>query len=228
MRILLLFTIICSVCCLSKSQDFYGSPEFNNFWQNLDNLKIRNGETAINYNGSPYLFETDQGKLILADEQSFEGLTMRYNVYNDEMEIKKGDQYYSIPKEKLFPSMVLDGHHFALKVYVDSNKKQIAYFEEFVNDSLCGFFIKHNIFLSEPEESRPYKDAKPAEFKSKMPGFYIAFNKDVLHEVKTKKDFLELAPAHQEELAAYIKKHKTKFKKTDSVKRLVEYYNSLQ
>ena len=56
---------------------------------------------------------------------------------------------------------------------------------------------------------------------------FVTFGEDHLIPVYNKKLFIELIPDKQEEMAQYIKKNKTKFKKPDSVKQLVEYYNSL-
>ena len=227
MRHLLYFSIIVLISNNAFSQDFYGSPEFNKFWQNLDHLRMINETEAKTYKGSPYLFENDQSAVTLKNGQTIDKLTLRYNVYNDEMEIKKGEQYYTIPKEKLFPKIKLGDHAFELRIYKVLSKKQLGYFEVLVSDSVCSLFVRHNVFLSQAQEPKPYQEAKPAEFKSKMPDTYIAVNGEVLMQVKGKNEFLELMPDHTKALTAFIKTNKIKFKKPESVKKLVEYYNSL-
>lgn len=227
MRFFILAGVFFYISINALAQDHLMSPEFNKFWQNVKQIELIEGKDDVAYKGSPYLFENDHAALELNNGQVVNELTIRYNVYNDEMEIKKGEHYYTIPKEKLFPRITLGEHHFYLKVYKASGSKQNGYFESVVNDSLCSLFIRHNIFLQPASEPKAYQDAKPATFKSKPVDLYISFNNEVLLPVKNKNDFIDLAPHHQKTLATYIKKNKIKFKKAESVKLLVQYYHSL-
>ncbi|WP_430814104.1 hypothetical protein [Carboxylicivirga sp. RSCT41] len=231
MRKLISLTILSVFGFLANAQEYsnnyIGSPEFNNFWDDLKYRKQIEGEKELEYEGNPYLFETENAKLRLNTGQEVKNLTLRYNVYNDQMEIKKDQSYYLIPKEKVFSHLILDEHHFHLKVFKINNKKRTGYFESIVSDSLCSLYVKHNVFLKEASEPKPYQDAKLPTFVSKPYDLFITFNDGLLLPIKNKKDFLELVPKHQKELTAFIKKNNTKFKKSESVRQLVEYYNSL-
>ncbi len=218
-------------CLLSltgiSAQDYLASPEFNQFWHNLENIKRMEGEEAITYKGSPYLFESQEAYLTLEDGREIKPLILRYNVHDDVMEVKKDEQYYTIPKQKEFPSFTLAGHVFDLKVYQVLNKKQLGYFETLVTDSICSMYLKHTVFLQEAEDPKPFQEAKPAEFKNQAPEIYLSFNEEVLQLVKNKNDFIELIPEHQKAIEKYMKKNKTRFRKAESVAKLVEYYNTL-
>jgi hypothetical protein len=224
----LTFAILLFLPLILSAQEYLSSPEFNRFWQDVEQTKFIEGAAEVKYNGTPYLFECNNASIGLKNGQVINNLTIRYNIYNDEMEIKKGQHYYSIPKEKHFPNFILEEHHFHLKVFKESSKKQIGYFESIVVDSICSLYLRHNIFLQEASEPKPYQEAKPPTFKIKPTILYVSFDEKELYAVKNKSDFLELAPKYQEELTAFIKKNKTKFKKTDSVKQLVDYYNSIE
>ncbi len=211
-----------------SAQQYLSSPEFNELWHKLEYLKVVEGEEeTITYNGSPYLFESEEAFITLEDGREIKPLTLRYNVHDDVMEVKKDERYYTIPKQKEFPSYTLAGHVFDLKVYQVSNKKQLGYFEVLVTDSFCSLYLKHTVFFQEAEAPKPFQEAKPAEFKNQLPEIYLSFNDDVLQMVKNKSDFIELAPKHKQALNDFIKKHKIKFRKPESVKELVEYSNSL-
>ncbi|MCU4155933.1 hypothetical protein J1N10_08090 [Carboxylicivirga sp. A043] len=209
------------------AQDYLASPEFNKFWRDVEQSHFIEGKEEANYSGTPYLFESNFSSILLQDGHIIDSLTIRYNVYNDRMEIKKGENFYAIPKEKLFPHIVLEDRHFYLKIFKETSKRQIGYFESIVNDSLCSLYLRHNVFLQEASEPKPFQDAKPATFKSKPADLFITFDAEVLLLIKNKNDFLDITPDHQKELAAFIKTNKIKFKKPESVKLLVEYYNAL-
>lgn len=228
-KLLLLALIICSFILPDRiqGQEYLSSVEFTKFWRNLDHLKSLEAEESVNYKGSPYLFESENAVLTINDNQLIEGLTLRYNVYNDRMEIKKDELFYNVPREKFIKSIMLDQHLFKLQVYQAGNKKKTAYLEVLVEDSLCSLFLKYNVNLNEAEEPKPYQEAKLAEFKKAQPDLFVSFNRDILKQIDNKKEFLELAPEHKNQLTNFIKKNKTKFKKPESVKQLVEYYNTL-
>lgn len=224
-------SLILLVCLFSflgtTAQEYLQSPEFTQFWNNVDHLKRLEGEAPVAYKGSPYLYESDDAGIILQNGQLLKPLTMRYNVHNDVMEIKKGDVFYNLPKEKYFPTITLGEHPFDLKVYQELNKKQVGYFEVLVSDSICSMFLKHKVFLQEAEEPKPFQDAKPAEFKLQSPELFLSVKGSVLHEFNNEKGFLELIDGHQQEVESFIKQHKIRFRKPDHVQALVEYYNSL-
>ncbi|TRX72485.1 hypothetical protein [Carboxylicivirga sp. M1479] len=211
---------------LVMSQDLL-HPAFRQLMQDVENKQMVAGYQNSDYSGSPYLFDTNTASIALEDNQKIEGLTMRYNVYKDVMEIAKGEQYYQLPQEKIFANISLEEHLFCLKVYESSGKKKTGYFETLLNGQTASLYMQYNIFLIEAQESKGYIEAKKPEFKSNPPKLFVEFDDGVLHYIKSKNDFLELAPKYQEELASFIKKNKVKFKKSESVKKLVEYYNSL-
>ncbi|MBR8537456.1 hypothetical protein KDU71_17945 [Carboxylicivirga sediminis] len=225
----LTLSLLISLFCLTgmSAQDYLASPEFNNFWRNLENIKMLEGEQPVEYKGSPYIYESEEAFITLENGQQIKPLILRYNVHDDVMEIKKDERYYTIPKQKEFPLFTLGEHSFGLKVYQLINKKQIGYFEALVVDSGCSLYLKHKVFLQAAEEPKPFQDAKPAEFKNRAPDLYLSINDGVLQVVSNKNDLIDMLPDHQQELSSFIKKNKIKFRKPESVKEVVEYYNSL-
>ncbi|MCT4646531.1 MAG: hypothetical protein N4A74_16195 [Carboxylicivirga sp.] len=223
----LFFIMILFVCINTQAQEYFATPEFRKFWQNLDHLKSLESDDAVNYKGSPYIYESEKASLSLSNNEQIKGLTLRYNIYNDRMEIKKDQQFYNVPREAFIKSILLDGHLFKLIIYRSGNKKKTTYCEVMVEDSLCSLYLKHKIILKQAEDPKPYQDAKPPEFKRVNPLLYISIHQKPAVLVASKNDFIDLMPNHKAEIARYIKKNKVKFKKPDSVKQLVEYYNSL-
>lgn len=201
--------------------------EFMLLWRDLENKQIATGLQHGEYEGTPYLFESNEASVILNSGQEINDLTIRYNVYDDQMEIKKGSHYYVIPKEKVFEGFTLFEHDFLLKPFNYGNNKGTGYFEPVVIDGNCSLYLKHDIYLKKAEQSKGYKEAQAAKFVSNPPKIYVSLNNSTLDLVNNKKDFMNLIADHQKELESFIKKNKIKFRKPESVRQLVEYYNAL-
>ncbi|WP_430814105.1 hypothetical protein [Carboxylicivirga sp. RSCT41] len=227
MKTVVLISALILWSSLAISQEII-SMQFEELWWNFKNEEIIDGVQYLNYEGSPYIYESDAASVFLDERKKIEGLTMRYNVYNDLMEIKKGEKFYNVPRERIVPKIKLDEHLFFLMPYKMSKVKDIGYFECLLdNDEKCSLFLKHRILLTEEEVPKPFQEARPPEFKNQTPISYVTFGEDYLMPVLNKKDFIEMIPDNHTEIAQYMKKNKIKFRNPESVKQLIEYYNSL-
>ena len=83
------------------------------------------------------------------------------------------------------------------------------------------------VTYKQPEEAGAYKDPEPAKFIRKPNVYFIRIGQDAALKVGSKKDLINLFPEHQKELADFIKKNKIKTTKVESLRKLVQYYNSL-
>ena len=222
--VIFVFGIICFQNLVS--QDFV-QPEFLQLWRDFEQKNIKTGKEFVNYNGTPYLFESDDASLILESGQEISGITIRYNAFEDQMEVKKGDNFYVIPKERIIPKYLLDGHKFYLRIYKVGGKRMNGYFDCLVDDGYYKLYIQHNVVLQEAEETRGYVEAKPPKFIHNPPKVFLSVGEEVLIIIKNKQDFLENTTSHEDAVKHFIKKNKTKFRKPESISDLVEYYNSL-
>lgn len=206
------------------------SYEFDKLWEEFRFVKFVNGEyltNESNYKGTPYMEVDDKScTLVLENSQSLKGLTIRYNIYNDQMEIEREGIYYIIPKQKEFSSFKLDNHLFKYLIYTDNGATTTGNLEVLI-EGTCSLYRKYRITLLDPQPARPYHDPKPATFKSKAPEFFFAVGDDQIVKLTSSKDFIELLPEHQDKIAQFIKKNKLKFRKQEDIVKVVEYFNSL-
>ncbi|MCG8581820.1 MAG: hypothetical protein MI866_17980 [Bacteroidales bacterium] len=216
-----------SIGILSITAQIGSIPDYEAFMRELETTKMKVTGSESLYEGSPYLFEVEESASVYHDgKEVVKNLTMRYNAYKDQVEVKKEDQYYVVPKEDIFSEIQLGEFNIVLKTYISTSKKKLGYFLSEAKGKL-NLYSQHRVILNEPEEPGAFKEAKPAEFVKKQPVSFILCEDNVLRGVKNKNNFLDLVPDHQKELATFIKKNKIKFRKPESVKQLVEYYNSL-
>ena len=103
MKRLLLPTLISCFTLLVNAQT--GSiPDYDTFWTELQSSKVKALNEKESYQGSPYLFEIEGKACILkGDSPVIDGLTMRYNAYKDQVNLKKTNSTLSFLKRTYFP-----------------------------------------------------------------------------------------------------------------------------
>jgi hypothetical protein len=149
---------------------------------------------------------------------------LRYNIYDDEMEFVKGDNIYYLKKE------------VGRKVKFDNN----SHYEVFELNGDLNFFLVHqkgkNSLLAKQvvkfyegrEASSGYDKAKPADFKRKSDVLYILKEGNNLVRVPSKKkDFFNLFGSNANAVKSYMKKNKLNFKKSNDLKKVVAYVDTL-
>ncbi len=182
--------------------------------------------TLNNIKGSPYMDdEFKEGEVVTIHNKTMKGLLLRYNIYNDVMEIKVEDKEYNIPAENLVERVIIDGRSYDYLIFNKGGSSIQGYLELLYNEKLK-LYCKHGSFFKEPEDPKPFCDPKPGEFERKSLLFLLKKDERI-SAFKNKKEFFEMFPKHEKELKNFIKKHKTKFNKCDDLIKLVEYCDSL-
>jgi len=102
------------------------SPEFDKLWEDYKFVKFVDGDHLTqeqNYKGTPYV-EVDEKActLFLQNEQIIENLTIRYNIYKDQMELMRKGIYYVIPRQKEFAAFQLAEHYFKYSTFSENNQ----------------------------------------------------------------------------------------------------------
>jgi len=203
------------------------SPEFQELWDDFHFYKSKEGTSEITYKGSPF-FEVEDNScaLTLLSNQEISGLTIRYNIYKDQMEIKKDDQYYVISKQKALPHIKLGSKHFFYTIYNDGNFKKTGYLE-FLTGGVCTLFRQHGKVLIAAKQPKPFQEATPPTFRDKASVYYISIDNAYPTRVKNFKEIISLLSPHSDAMTAYIKSNKLKFKKQEDLEKVIEFYNSL-
>ena len=204
--------------------------EFDDLWRNYKFVEFKDAiaqGTKVSYDGTPYLeFKTNSSTLILNNDQTIDSLTIRYNIYHDQMEIERGGIYYVIPRQKELSSFQLADHLFKYMIFSENNTVKTGNLEV-LSAGKCSLFKQHHIFLAPAQGQRPYQDPKLAKFKSKTPVFFVGVDEKIPIRMDNIKDFIALLPDHQDNVTKYIKKNKIKFRKQEDIIQVTEYYNSL-
>jgi len=197
----------------------------------FENLRLSGAgdiKKGITYEGTPFLTGQKNGcKLILEDKTEYDNVSLRYNIYDDELEFEKKEQFYKVPKDKLFAEFYIDDHHFRYFWNFKDKKYKPGYLEILVKKDKIYLLKKHHVDLIEATKEEPYKEAKPAQFIPRKPLYFIGFNNEPLKEFKSEKELYELIPEHSIMLKEHIKKNKLKFRNEEDIVSTIVYLNSI-
>jgi len=178
--------------------------------------------------GSPYFNdEFLKGTVYTTSKTKYEDVDLRYNIYNNQLEFKTPDgQVQGLATPEIIEFVELGGYKFVYAPYYVSKKISQGFFQ-IIEEGKATLYSRAEVTFKKAEEPGAYKEAEPAKFVRKPDIYYIRVGKDAAVRISRKKDLLEVFPDFKKEIAAFIKKNKVKPNKTDKLKELVQYYNSL-
>lgn len=184
--------------------------------------------TEKDIQGSPYLDDNFvKGSVYTTSKTEYVDVPLRYNIYNDQIEFKTGDNKVLALAAPESVDKIEFGNYKIVYIPFSVAKKVRRSFFVVLAEGKASLFEKPRVTLKEATDAGAYQEAKPAEFVRNTDEYYIRVGEDLAKLVGNKKDLLEIFPDKQKQLEAFIKKQKIKPNKPESLKELVEYYNSL-
>ncbi|MDY8134850.1 hypothetical protein [Aquimarina sp. 2201CG5-10] len=185
------------------------------------------------FNGSLYLEDIFIGGTV------YDGLTkkekqvfLRYDVYNDVFEMKdtQADKKYNFLKRSVEVKVLLNGKNFYFLNYTNNEGKLVSgYLDELAQISDIKLYVKYDKTLILPKKAQTSLETdRPGKIKDKM--YYVVGKSENLKATTiTKKSILTYIPeAQKKEVKEYIKKSRIKFKDPKDIKKIAEYYKTLE
>lgn len=159
---------------------------------------------------------------------------VRYNVHQDEMEVKQaGDEVLVMAKKKNF-TVKEHSNNRTYKILEKANsdvQNDLGYYITLqTNDNLSLYRKNCKKLVTRKRNTYGSTAASHvAEFKDMRCEFYIekGNNGVAIKLPKKKKALLALFPEKKEQIATYIKKNRIKLHKEKSVKKLIDYINTI-
>lgn len=180
--------------------------------------------------GSPYLEKEFVSGFIYNDSQKqYYGFQLRYNVYNDEIEIHNiEDNSVSALLKNPDYSCTMHNRHFK---YIQFNTTNAigadGYFIE-LNKGKMKLLMKYNCKYSSGKPSlNSIVESIPPSFKISKK-YYVQEDDSIILLPTRKKKILELFDNYDNEVDSYIKKNKLNVKEERDITRIISYYNSIQ
>ncbi len=179
--------------------------------------------------GSPYLNEEFvNGSIYTVQRLQYPDIPLRYNIYNDELEFKTpANEIQALATPEIVDKAIFGETHLVYSAYTNSNKIKKGYFVV-LEEGKAMLYAKPGVAFKEATEPAAYKEAEPPTFNKKADDYYIRFGTAPAQIVGNKKELIAVFPDNQDKIESYIDKNKVKTNKSESLKELVKYYNSIE
>jgi len=185
------------------------------------------GQRAPDINGTPYLNdEFELGAVIVSDQLIYNGIPLRYNIFNDQIEFKSNkDLVLALDKAETYKEIQIEKKRF---VYASATKGKLevsGFFEILEEGQVC-LLKKYDMALTAPQPPGGFKDAVPASYDLRPANYFLKIGDSNLG-FSNEKELTALLQDHQKELESYIKNNKLKVRKEEDLLQMIKYYNSL-
>lgn len=225
------FLIHLSILCKVYAQDPHSQGQnigtYDDLFRGYMQLQYNEGITEFEYEGSPFITSTDSTGKFHFDNVEITNQQLRYNIYNDAMELYKDGQFHRIKKTEICTDFIINEHLFKFVNNFENEKLQSLYLEVVLTTQNISFYKKHRVIFIKPESAKPFQEARPAKFKTINPRYYISINNHNLTSFNSNKELLNLFPEIQSELKSNIKKNKLKYRNEDDLVEILTFANSL-
>lgn len=203
--------------------------DFENTQMTIGKASTNSGIFYEDINGSPYSHDGFQkGELITHDGIRYVNVKLRYNIFTDEIEYQSGEQVLSLANPLDFRYIIIDEQVFVYYPFQAGSGAIKKGFFQLIHLGEALFLKRMNISYQRPEAPQAYAEAKPARFVRGSDTYYFRFSDRMPEEISfNRKKILRTFPDYQNELDAFIRSNRLRFRNEEDMIRLLEYYNEL-
>jgi len=226
MKRLYIGIVISFIVITATAQNLWLGAEGQRFYDELLNRKAVKGEIE-SYEGSPYMDEEFiEATIKSSDNQAYEKVPLRYNIYYDLFEVQIEDAVYNLKRGGIVAEVSFPGHSFIYSRYEYLSTEGEGYLE-LVEKGTYTLYKKYQVVFKEAEPAQPYQEKKPAMFEKRDPLFYVAYGDNKPVYIRNKKGLLDIAGDNEKALNNFIKDNRIKIRDEADMVRVVEFLNNM-
>lgn len=227
MRTLLGILCLALLCIGTMAQNPVTSSQAMGINLNASGEYYSWSEVQSNVNGSPYLTDEFHSGMIYWNRMWNEGIDLRYNIYLGKFEAKRESGIIVIDPIKNSIDTLKYKEEVFVKKYLEVGKdKLVVYLSLLGQQNGYALYKQYRIRLTEAvTDTDVYHEAKPAEYKSQTPVYYV-FRGNEHWEVKGSKSLAEIFKIDAKVVKSYLKEHKYKLSKEKHLVDTVLYFSS--
>lgn len=186
------------------------------------------GRTEMEIMGSPHENpDFVPGIVETTTNVRYENIPLRFNIYSNEMEFKTEEgQVLVFATPEVVEFIEINEVKYVYAPYLIGNKLMRGYFK-MISDGKARLLVKQNISFKPAELPQAYKDAEPARFVRTSDDYYIRLAPEEAHRITNKKELLNILKDKTKEVDAFLSKNKIRFNRSEDLKSVIDYYNSL-
>ncbi|SMO32398.1 hypothetical protein SAMN06265219_10145 [Gracilimonas mengyeensis] len=186
-----------------------------------------------NVKGSQY-FSDDwvDGKVILDNKSITKKLKLNYNIYEQKVVFKEGDELRAYDPDKIKGFIILDDNgnvetQFANGFYDENLNIGPSDLMRVVYSGDTKLLAKHEVFFDQNSSRDPFSNAKYSEYKESVT-YYLLTEHIGLTKTRLKRNpFIETLGTHEKDLKEYAKAARLKIKNEREARTLLYYYDSI-
>lgn len=223
-RLLVVFTLFILTHVLSAQAGLY--PEGQQLYDEFMLRKQVDGEIA-SYEGSPYLDASFNKAIITSSDGSVhKDMMLRYDIYHGVFEMKVKEGIYTMNSGKLASTIQLGEHIFKYTSYKFLSQEREGYLELILSDKYS-LYKRHKSMFTKAKPEGAYQDAKPANYKTQNPDFFMAIDDALPLFLSKDKILFSAVEKHKKKLEEYIKENKLKLRREEDLLKAIEFLNTL-
>lgn len=225
---LLFVLIFIQVQQLQAQNIYYLNKQIVDALDKIATLKSMDSEVA-KIEGSPYYQdEFIKGDIYYDVNWRYPEVLLRYNIFNDEMEIKlEGmDKVYAIVPEKRIKKITILEDTFVVADYELKRKIVPGFFKELVLGKV-DLLTKQHVDFKEKEVAKGFVEPRPDRFIRMQDQYYVRKNGGVAEKLPSLKKLIEFMGDHKDALEEFVKEKKISVGDVDELIAFISYYNSL-
>jgi len=218
-----------SMISARQSDDFvFTIASANNLNRNIESISSNGKVDLSDIDGSPYENEAYLvGKAVSKKLNNSKACFLRYNIYNDIIEIKDDNATIGLIKS-LHIYAIINDIEYHYEDFIDKNNKaKEGYFILLSKGTSINLYLRKTKTFNKAEkaESTYYKD-KPAKFVDSQ-SYYFKKHDVLIPFPDKKKELFQLFPENEHELNRYIKEEKINFNSAEDIKKLFFYLDAV-
>jgi hypothetical protein len=231
-KILIIALFLIAIQCFSQSlggTDQTNTPVFYNI-NIIDARKNYVSTFFSEVDGTPYIFKN----FVLSEIEGVKNkMMLRYNAYDDVIELEKSvGQVFTVSKDFAYGVIYMSYDRKKLRLISTVNKKNepvLNYAFELVNNEKLALLRRDKIELKEAKLARnSFEFNTKAKFTDIKSSYLLEFkDKKTFESLDSKSKLLELYPAHNNEIKAFLKENKIDFSKESDLLQTTQFLTNL-
>lgn len=195
----------------------FGSSTFD-FRQSQLNIK--------DVKGTPYLSEEYMEGNVLMSSTMYEGILLRYDVYNDRFEARLEQNTIIIdPVKNVIDTFYYSGYKF-VRIFIDPDRSNaLAHVAVLYKSNHCNLYKKYKVTLIPATKPGAYTEANPAKFDPVLPDYYLGSGEEMilLKGVKSIAGFFDVEP---KEVKSMMKSSQLKLQSEEDLVRICTHFSN--
>jgi hypothetical protein len=207
----------------SEAKDIrYEVAKLNSLNQNQGNKYLEEKDIA----GSAYLSKQFQPSYVSKiNGAEIKDMPLRYNIYNDQMELKKDGKVMSIALPNEVERINMGGKVFIYKPYMTARNVRAGYFQVLYEGDYQ-LLKREQVKLRSPSEKTNQDDS--LRFERTPPQFYLRYSNGMAHLVNSQKTLIKILQPIPQKLIDYIKSNKINTRDEKQLVDLMEYMDQVE